>query len=183
MLDEDDPPDLDPPEALSEQIVAIAHLESAVTSVDWGEGLVLRYGGFYGPGTTLSLAPDAEIASAVRKRRFPIIGDCGGVWSHVHIGDAATATLAAIEHGKPGIYNIVDDEPAPVRDWLPILAYTLGAKPPRHVPRWLARLVAGPSVTLTMTEAHGASTTKAKREFGWEPRYASWRQGFAQGLG
>ena len=123
------------------------------------------------------------MAAPVRKRRFPIIGDGGGVFSHVHVDDAATATVAAIDHGRPGVYNIVDDEPAPVREWLPVLADALGAKPPRRILRWLARLVAGETATLMMTEARGASNAKAKQELGWKPRYPSWRQGFAQGLG
>ena len=154
-----------------------------MTTIEWGEGLVLRYGGFYGPGTAISLDPDAVMAALVRKRRFPILGDGGGVWSHVHIDDAAAATVAAIDHGQPGIYNIVDDEPAPVREWLPVLASALDAKPPRHVPRWLGRLAAGEAATLMMTEGRGASNAKAKRELGWQPHYASWRLGFTQGLG
>jgi nucleoside-diphosphate-sugar epimerase len=162
---------------------AMLYLERAVTTIEWGEGLVLRYGGFYGPGTGLSLAPDAVMAGPIRKRRFPIVGDGGGVWSYVHIADAAAATAIAVERGRPGVYNIVDDEPAPVREWLPVLASALGAKPPRRIPRWLGRLLAGEVATLMMTEARGASNEKAKRELGWQPRYASWRLGFAQGLG
>jgi 2-alkyl-3-oxoalkanoate reductase len=162
---------------------AILYLEQAVTTIEWGEGLVLRYGGFYGPGTGISLAPDAVMAGPIRKRRFPIVGGGGGVWSFVHIEDAAEATAAAVERGQAGIYNIVDDEPAPVREWLPALASALSAKPPRRIPRWLARLAAGEIATLMMTEARGTSNEKAKRELGWQPRYASWRQGFAQGLG
>jgi nucleoside-diphosphate-sugar epimerase len=180
---EADPLDPNPPAALRAPLVGILHLERAVTTIDWGEGLVLRYGGFYGPGTAISLAPDAVMAAPIRKRRFPIVGDGGGVWSHVHIEDAAAATAAAVEHGKPGIYNIVDDEPAPVREWLPVLASALDAKPPRRVPRWLARLAAGEMATLMMTEVRGASNEKAKRELGWKPAYASWRLGFAEGLG
>jgi 2-alkyl-3-oxoalkanoate reductase len=144
---------------------------------------VLRYGGFYGPGTAVSRAPDAPMAAPIRKRWSPIVGDGGGVWSHVHIDDAAAATVAAVEGGQPGIYNIVDDEPAPVREWLPVLASALDAKPPRRIPRWLGRLAAGEAATLMMTESRGASNEKAKRELGWTPRYASWRQDFAQGLG
>jgi nucleoside-diphosphate-sugar epimerase len=180
---EADPLDPNPPAALRTGQAAILHLEQAVTTIEWGEGLVLRYGGFYGPGTGISLAPDALMAVPIRKRRFPIVGDGGGVWSHVHIEDAAAATVAAVERGQPGIYNVVDDEPAPVRDWLPVLASALGAKPPRRVPRWLARLAAGEAATVMMTDLRGASNAKAKRELGWQPRYASWRQGFAQGLG
>ena len=180
---EADPLDPDPPAALRAPLVGILHVEQAVTTIEWGEGLVLRYGSFYGPGTAISLAPDAVMAAPVRKRRFPIVGDGGGVFSHVHIDDAAAATVAAVEHGRPGIYNIVDDEPAPVREWLPVLASALDAKPPRRIPRWLGRLAAGEAATLMMTEVRGASNAKAKRELGWKPRYASWRQGFAQGLG
>jgi len=180
---EADPLDPDPPAPMRPVVEALLHLDAAVTTIDWGEGLVLRYGGFYGPGTSISLAPDAQMAAPVRKRRFPIVGDGGGVWSHVHIEDAAAATAIAVERGKPGVYNIVDDEPAPVREWLPVLASALGAKPPRRIPRWLGRLAAGEMATVMMTEVKGASNEKAKRELGWKPRYASWRQGLAQGLG
>jgi nucleoside-diphosphate-sugar epimerase len=173
----------DPPAALRTVQAGYLYLEQAVTTIEWGEGLALRYGGFYGPGTSVSLAPDAEMAGPIRKRRFPIVGDGGGVWSHVHVEDAAAATAAAVDHGKPGIYYVVDDDPAPVREWLPVLAGALGAKPPRRVPRWLARLLAGEAATVMMTEAKGASNAKAKRELGWQLRYPSWRQGFAQGLG
>jgi nucleoside-diphosphate-sugar epimerase len=180
---EDDPLDPNPPAALRTGLEAILYLEQAVTTIEWGEGLALRYGGFYGPGTGISLAPDAVMAGPIRKRRFPIVGDGGGVWSHVHVEDAAAATAIAVERGRPGVYNVVDDDPAPVREWLPVLASALGAKPPRRIPRWLGRLAAGEVATLMMTEARGASNDKAKRELGWQPRYASWRQGFAQGLG
>ncbi len=173
----------DPPVALRAQLAGILHLEQAVTTIDWGEGLVLRYGSFYGPGTAISRAPDALMAALVRKRRFPIVGDGGGVMSHIQVDDAAAATVAAIEHGDPGIYNVVDDEPAPLREWLPVLASALDAKPPRRIPRWLGRLAAGEAATLMMTEVRGASNEKAKRELGWQPRYPSWRLGFAQGLG
>jgi nucleoside-diphosphate-sugar epimerase len=159
------------------------YLERAVTAIEWGEGLALRYGGFYGPGTSISLSPDATMAAPIRKRRFPIIGQGGGVFSYIHVEDAATATTVAVERGRPGVYYVVDDEPAPMREWLPVLASALDAKPPRRIPRWLARLAAGEAATAMMTEAKGASNEKAKREFGWQPRYASWRQGFAQGLG
>jgi nucleoside-diphosphate-sugar epimerase len=173
----------DAPAALRTGQAAILHLEQAVTTIEWGDGLALRYGGFYGPGTGISLAPDAVMAAPIRKRRFPIVGDGGGVWSYVHIEDAAAATAVAVERGQPGIYNVVDDDPAPVREWLPELASALDARPPRRVPRWLARLAAGEAATLMMTEVRGASNAKAKRELGWQPRYPSWRQGFAQGLG
>jgi 2-alkyl-3-oxoalkanoate reductase len=180
---EADPLDPNPPAALRTGLAAIRYLEQAVTTIEWGEGLALRYGGFYGPGTGISLAPDAVMAAPVRKRRFPIVGDGGGVWSHVHIEDAAAATAAAVERGQPGVYNVVDDDPAPVREWLPVLASALDAKPPRRVPRWLVRLLAGEAATAMMTDVRGASNEKAKRELGWQPQYSSWRQGFAQGLG
>jgi nucleoside-diphosphate-sugar epimerase len=180
---EADPLDPNPPAALRTGQAAILHLEQAVTTIAWGEGLVFRYGSFYGPGTGISLAPDAVIAAPVRKRRFPVVGHGGGIWSHVHIEDAAAATAIAVERGRRGVYNVVDDDPAPVREWLPALASALDAKPPRRVPRWLARLAAGETATVMMTDVRGASNEKAKRELGWQPRYASWRQGFVQGLG
>jgi 2-alkyl-3-oxoalkanoate reductase len=180
---EADPLDPDAPGTPQPGLEAIVYLERAVTTIEWGEGLALRYGGFYGPGTGISLAPDAVMAAPIRKRRFPIVGDGGGVWSHIHIDDAATATAIAVERGRPGVYYVVDDEPAPVREWLPALASALDAKPPRRIPRWLGRLAAGEVATAMMTEARGASNEKAKRELGWQPRYSSWRQGFAQGLG
>ena len=183
VLTEDDPLDPNAPGLRQPGLEAILYLERAVTTIDWAEGLVLRYGGFYGPGTAISLAADASMAAPIRKRRFPIVGKGEGVFSYVHIDDAATATAIAVERGRPGIYNVVDDEPARVRDWLPVLASALDAKPPRRIPRTLARLLAGEMATRMMTEARGASNHKAKRELGWQPRYASWRQGFAQGLG
>jgi len=183
VLTEADPIDPNPPGAMRPALVGILHVERSVTSIEWGEGLVMRYGGFYGPGTSMSRAPDAEMAGPIRKRRFPIVGDGDGVWSYIHIEDAAAATALAVERGEPGIYNIVDDEPAPVREWLPVLASALGAKPPRRVPRWLARLAAGEMATVMMTESRGSSNAKAKRELGWQLRYPSWRLGFAQGLG
>jgi nucleoside-diphosphate-sugar epimerase len=183
VVTEADPHDPNPPGAMRTGLAAILHLEQAVTTIEWGEGLVLRYGSFYGPGTGFSLAPDAVMASPIRKRRFPLVGGGGGVWSFVHIEDAAAATAAAVDHGQPGIYNVVDDDPAPVRDWLPALASALGAKPPRRVPRWLVRLAAGETATAMMTEVQGASNEKAKRELDWQLRYPSWRLGFAQGLG
>jgi 2-alkyl-3-oxoalkanoate reductase len=183
LLTEADPLDLNPPGALRPALVGIAHVEQAVPAIDWGDGLALAYGGFYGPGTGISLAPDAPMAAAVRKRRFPIIGDGAAVWSHIHIEDAATATALAVERGAPGIYNIVDDDPAPLAEWLPALASALGAKPPRRIPRRLARLIAGEMATVMMTDSKGSSNAKAKRELGWELRYPSWRQGLVQGLG
>jgi 2-alkyl-3-oxoalkanoate reductase len=154
-----------------------------VTGIRWAEGLVLRYGGFYGSGTSVSLDPEAAMAKPVRRRQFPLIGNGAGVWSFVHIEDAALATVAAVERGPGGIYHVVDDEPAPVREWLPALAAALGAKPPLRVPRWLGRLLAGEAATVMMTEVRGANNAKAKRELGWQLRYPSWRLGFAKGLG
>ena len=166
---EDDPFDPEPIEPMRDAHAAIRHLEAAVTGAEWTEGVVLRYGGFYGPGTSLAL--DGEHAELIRKRRFPIVGDGSGVWSFVHIEDAAEATVAAVEHGRRGVYNIVDDEPAPVTEWLPAVADRLGAKPPRRVPRWVGRLVAGEVVTVMMTEVRGASNAKARRELGWRPAH------------
>jgi nucleoside-diphosphate-sugar epimerase len=180
---EDDPLDPDPPEAFRNTLAAIRYLEDAVAGADWTEGIVLRYGGFYGPGTGVAASPSAAQAAIVRKRKFPIVGGGTGVWSLVHIEDAATATVAAIERGPRGIYNVVDDEPAPVAEWLPVLAAALGAKPPMRIPKWLGRLVAGEAATIMMTDVRGASNEKAKRELDWRLRYPSWRQGFAEGLG
>jgi nucleoside-diphosphate-sugar epimerase len=165
---EDDPLDPTPMPSMRETNAAMRHLDRAVTDAG---GIALRYGGFYG-------AANDGMIEAVRKRQFPIVGDGGGVFSFVHLDDAAAATVLALEHGEAGIYNIVDDEPAPVREWLPVLADALGAKPPRHAPRWLARLVAGEAAVMMGTESRGASNAKAKRELGWTLRYPSWRQGF-----
>jgi nucleoside-diphosphate-sugar epimerase len=176
---EDDPLDPSPPDAMRETLDAIRHLEDAVTGADWLEGLALRYGGFYGPGTSLSPDGGAQV-EMIRGRKFPVVGDGGGVWSFIHIEDAAEATVAAVTRGRPGVYNIVDDDPAPVAQWLPAAASAIGAPPPRHVPRWLGRIVAGEAATVMMTEVRGASNEKAKRELGWRPRHASWREGFAQ---
>lgn len=178
---EDDPLDSDPPAALRRTLEAIRHLEQAVMNADRIEGVVLRYGGFYGPGTSLD-GDRSEQVEMIRKRKFPVVGDGRGVWSFVHVEDAADATMAAVERGSPGIYNIVDDEPAPVAEWLPALAAAVGAKPPRRVPRWLGRLLAGEAATVMMTDVRGASNAKAKRELGWQSRHPSWRDGFA-GLG
>jgi nucleoside-diphosphate-sugar epimerase len=183
VKDENDPFDADPPEQLRAMLDAIRYLEQAVTSIDWGTGIVLRYGGFYGPGTSVSVDPEGEMVTPVRKRQFPVVGDGGGVWSFIHIADAAAATVAAVDDAAPGLYNVVDDEPARVRDWLPGLAKAVAAKPPRHVPRWLGRLLVGEAGTVMMTEVRGASNEKAKRELGWQPRYPSWQVGFAEGLG
>jgi nucleoside-diphosphate-sugar epimerase len=178
---EADPLDPSPPPALRPLVDALRHLEEAVTGAAWTEGIVLRYGGFYGPGTSLALEPEGEHVAAIRQRKFPVVGSGAGMWSFIHIEDAATATVAAIERGERGIYNVVDDEPAPVSVWLPVAADVFGAKPPRRVPRWLGRIMAGEAATVMMTEARGASNEKAKLELGWRPRYASWRQGFTEG--
>ena len=173
---EDDPLDPHPPASARRTLEAIRHLEGAVLGAEGLEGIVLRYGGFYGPET--SLAEGGVHLEAFRRRRFPIVGKGTGVWSFIHIDDVATATLAAIERGRRGIYNIVDDEPAPVSEWLPALAAAIGVKPPRRVPAWLGRLLAGEQAVSMMTEVRGASNAKAKRELGWELLYPSWRQGF-----
>jgi len=165
---EADPIDDAPPPNTAKTYAAITHLEKATT--DFG-GIALRYGGFYGAANDALIDP-------VRKRQFPIVGQGGGIFSWLHLDDGAAATVLALEHPGPAIYNIVDDEPAAVRDWLPVLANVLGAKPPRHVPTWLARLIAGPASVVLATQARGSSNAKAKRELGWTPRYASWRLGF-----
>src|SRR5918999_339830 len=164
---EDDPLDPDPAPSARRTHAAMRHLEAAVTDAG---GIALRYGGFYG-------ADNDGLVEPVRKRQFPIVGDGDGVFSFIHLDDAAAATVLALEHDSVGIYNIVDDDPAPVREWLPVLAQALGAKPPRNVPRWLALLVAGKNAVQMGTESRGASNAKAKRELGWTPRYASWREG------
>jgi 2-alkyl-3-oxoalkanoate reductase len=165
---EDDPLDPAPPAKARESNAAMRHVEEVVTNAG---GIALRYGIFYG-------AANDGLVEPVRKRQYPIIGDGGGVASWIHLDDAAAATVLALEHDRPGIFNVVDDEPAPVREWLPVLADALGAGPPRRFPRWLARLVAGEVAVVMGTEARGASNAKAKRELGWQPRYPSWREGF-----
>ncbi|WP_137119631.1 NAD-dependent epimerase/dehydratase family protein [Segeticoccus rhizosphaerae] len=177
VKNEDDAVDPSPAREMRETVAAILHLEEAVLGAQWTEGIVLRYGGFYGPGT--SLAPGGDQTEMVRKRRFPLVGDGAGVWSFIHVADAADATAAAVERGTRGIYNIVDDEPAPVAEWLPALAQTLGAKAPMRVPRFVGRLFAGETGVVMMTELRGASNAKAKRELVWRPAHPSWRQGFA----
>ena len=174
---EDDPLDPTPAREMRESLAAIRHLEAAVTGADWTEGIVLRYGGFYGPGTSMSLG--GEQLEMIRKRRFPVVGNGQGMWSFVHIADAAEATVLAVEHGQRGIYNVVDDEPAPVAEWLPAMAESIGAPRPWHVPRFVGRLLAGEAGAVMMTETRGASNAKAKRDLGWEPRHPSWRAGIA----
>jgi nucleoside-diphosphate-sugar epimerase len=172
---EADPLDPDPPRGLRETHAAIRRLEALVTGAG---GVILRYGGFYGPGT--GLGPGGDQLRMVRERKFPIIGDGGAVWSFAHTEDVATATVAALERARPGeIYNVCDDDPAPVREWLPLLARSLGARPPRRVPAWLARVLATPGSVVLMTDARGASNAKAKAELDWTPAWPSWREGFA----
>lgn len=175
---EDDPLMSDPPPQFRRSAEAIAELERQVVHA---AGLVLRYGYFYGPGTSISRG--GSLGVEVARRRLPIVGGGGGVWSFIHVEDAARATLAALTSGDPGIYNIVDDEPAPVAQWVPALAGALGAKPPRHVPAWLARPLAGEYGLMTMMRAQGACNARSKAAFGWTPRYASWREGFRAALG
>lgn len=163
---EDDPLDSAPPATARQTFAAMNHLDQAVTGAG---GIALRYGGFYGD-------PDA-LTKAVRKRQYPIIGDGAGVMPFIHLHDAAAATVLALDHDGPAIYNITDDEPAPVRDWLPVLADAVGAKPPRHLPSWLARMVMGEGLAM-MTESRGASNAKATKELDWTLRYPTWRQGF-----
>jgi nucleoside-diphosphate-sugar epimerase len=167
---EDDPLDPTPVDGMTETAAAMTYLDEGVIKAG---GIALRYGNFYGAGNDGWVEP-------VRKRQFPIVGDGGGVSSFIHLEDAAAATVRALEHEGPAIYNIVDDEPAPAREWLPVLAEALGAKPPRRFPVWLARLFAGDAGVMLGTTARGASNAKAKRELGWTPRYPSWRQGFAE---
>jgi nucleoside-diphosphate-sugar epimerase len=167
---ENDPLDTTPVAGMGETAAAMTYLDQAVTGAG---GIALRYGNFYG-------APNDGLLEPVRKRQFPIVGDGDGFASFIHLDDAAAATVLALEHDGPAIYNIVDDEPGPVREWLPVLANALGAKPPRHVPVWLARLFAGETGVMLGTESRGASNAKAKRELGWALRYPTWRQGFAE---
>jgi nucleoside-diphosphate-sugar epimerase len=179
---EEDPLQASPPKGITVTLDAIKYLESTVTRADGIEGLALRYGGFYGPFTSIGLNPDGEQIEMIRKRRLPVVGEGAGIWSLVHIRDAAAATAAAVERGEPGLYNVVDDEPVRVSVLLPELAKAIGARRPRRLPRWLGRLVAGEAATVMMTEVRGASNEKAKRELGWELQYPSWRLGIREGL-
>lgn len=170
---EDDPLDPTPPAAMRETVSAMAHLDRTITSAG---GIALRYGSFYGD-------KDDGIVMAVRSGKFPIVGNGEGVWSHIHLEDAASATVLALEHDGPAIYNVVDNEPAPTRVWLPELAKIIGAKPPQRYPALLARFFAGEAAVIMATESRGASNAKAKRELGWTLKYPSWRQGFAAAYG
>jgi nucleoside-diphosphate-sugar epimerase len=174
---EEDPLDPHPISAVHETFEAIRYVEETVTTADWTTGIALRYGGFYGPGT--SIWAGGEHLEPIRRRKFPIVGDGKGVWSFIHIEDAAEATADAVERGERGIYNVADDSPEAIRDWLPGVAELIGAPPPRRVPKWLGRLVGGQPGVIMMTELRGVSNEKAKRELGWEPRYPSWREGLA----
>jgi 2-alkyl-3-oxoalkanoate reductase len=165
---EDDPLDATVVKGMVATRDALRHLEEAVTDAG---GIALRYGLFYG-------ADNDGLVEPVRKRQFPIVGDGGGMASFIHLDDAAAATVLALEHDSPGIFNVADDDPAPTREWLPVLAEVLGAKPPRRIPRWLAQVVGGPVAVMMGTNARAVSSAKAKRELGWELRYPSWRQGF-----
>lgn len=181
LKSEDDPLFDEAPWPWARSVKALHSLEDAVTKTEGIEGVVLRYGFFYGPGS--SYAQDGFWAGEVRRRRFPVVGRGSGVFSFIHVDDAAAATVAAAERGRPGIYNVVDDDPAPMRDWLPAYAQAVGAKKPFRVPKLLARIVAGEYTTQMATELRGASNERAKRELGWAPRYGSWRQGFSEALG
>jgi nucleoside-diphosphate-sugar epimerase len=178
---EDDPLFDDAPMPWLRSVRALHVLEDAVTKTPGIEGVVLRYGFFYGPGS--AYASGAHWAREVRRRRFPIVGRGRGVFSFIHVDDGAAATVAAVEGGIPGIYNVVDDEPAPLRDWLPVYAEAVGAKKPWRVPKLVARIAAGSYATMLATELRGASNSRAKAELGWQPRYPSWRRGFREALG
>jgi 2-alkyl-3-oxoalkanoate reductase len=173
---EDDPLDPHPPAAQRETMTAIRHLERVVPAATPMLGLVLRYGSLYGQ------AEGDEFVDLIRQRRMPVIGNGAGIWSFVHVSDAAAATVAAVGRGRPGVYNVVDDEPASVAEWLPFLARAIGAKPPLRIPLWLGRLAAGEVGVSVMTQVRGSSNAKAKRELGWQPEWASWRQGFTPGV-
>jgi nucleoside-diphosphate-sugar epimerase len=177
---ETDPFDPDPPFAMTRTLDAIQTLEHIVSTTAGLNGMALRYGSLYGPGT--SIASEGEIVRQIRQRSFPLIGNAAGVWSFIHVDDAARATQLAIERGAPGIYNIVDDEPAEVSEWLPDLARALGAKPPFRLPAWIGRFAIGEAGISMMTQIRGSSNAKAKRALGWQPEYASWRDGFRRGL-
>ena len=178
---EEDALDEEPPASARQSLAAILHVESVVPGADGLTGIVLRYGSFYGPGTSLGVG--GEQVEMIRKRRFPVVGGGTGVWSFIHMHDAATATVAALDHGTAGIYNICDDDPAPVSEWMPYLAEAIGAKPPMRLPAWLAKPMLGEFGLLMMTRQRGCSNAKAKRELGWTPQFASWREGFRTGLG
>ena len=180
VKDEEAPLLQDAPGGFAEGLRTVRRMEDTVVGAEGLDGLVLRYGFFYGPGTYY--AADGSTAADVRKRRMPVVGKGTGTFSFIHVDDAADATVAAVERGAPGIYNVVDDDPAPMSEWLPVYAEALGAKKPWRVPVWLAKLIAGRGVALFSISLRGASNTKAKRELGWAPSHPSWRQGFAESL-
>ena len=175
---EEDPLWDDAPWPWKRSIDALHELEDAVTKTQGIEGVVLRYGFFYGPGS--AYGPGGSLEHEVRRRRFPVVGRGSGVFSFVHVDDAADATVATVERGAPGIYNIVDDEPAAMREWVPVYADAIGAKRPYRIPRFVARLFAGPYAVMLATEVRGASNERAKAELGWQPRFGSWREGFRE---
>jgi len=172
---EEDPLDPDPIAPMRTTLAALRHLEAAVIGADWTQGIVLRYGALYGPGTSLD-RNGGEMTDMIRRRFFPIVGNGEGMSSFIHVADAADATVAAVERGTRGIYQVVDDEPAPIREWLPAIAAAIGAPPPRRIPRWLGRLLAGEAIATISTETRGATNERAKRVLGWTPRHASWRE-------
>jgi nucleoside-diphosphate-sugar epimerase len=174
---EEEQVDASPPRGMRDVMAALSHLEQAVLKARWTQGIVLRYGAFYGPGT--SLTANGEQVELIRRHKFPLVGDGGGVWSFVHVADAAEATVAAIERGHRGVYNVVDDDPAPVAEWLPALAEEVGAKRPSNVPRFVGRLFAREAGVVAMTQMRGASNAKAKRELDWHPSHPTWRAGLA----
>jgi nucleoside-diphosphate-sugar epimerase len=176
---ETDALDPDPIAPMRTTLAAIRHLEAAVIGADWTQGIVLRYGGLYGPGTSMSFE-GGEMTEMIRRRFLPIIGNGQGMSSFLHVADAADATVAAVERGSRGIYQIVDDEPAPAREWVPAIAAAIGAPPPRHIPRWLGRLLAGEAVVAISTETRGATNELAKRVLGWKPQHPSWREAWAR---
>lgn len=177
---EDVPLDPDPAPASRQTMAGIQHLEAAVTGDQSMEGLALRYAAFYGP--TGSIGKGGELVEMIRQRKLPLVGDGSGVWSFIHYDDAADATVRAVQTGDPGVYQIADDDPATAAVWLPELARILGAKPPRHIPTWLAKLAIGDFGVAAFTKIRGADNSKAKDTFGWQPGYASWREGFRHGL-
>lgn len=178
---EEDPLDPNPPAGFAKMLAAIRYLEETVRKTVDLQAFALRYGLFYGPGT--GIAKDGPVIGLVRKRMFPIVGNGAGIWSFIHVHDAARATVSAVSSGSPGIYNVVDNEPAPVTTWLPALADAVGGKPPYRVPVWLGKLAIGEGGVSMMTQIRGGSNAKAKHELGWEPTYQTWRRGFVEGLG
>lgn len=181
VKDEEASLDLEAPGKIGKAVAALADLECQVLGAEGLDGLVMRFGWFYGPNTYIG--PGGSQAEEVRKRRYPIVGKGEARFSFIHTEDAAAAVVTALERGAPGVYNVVDDEPSPLREWLPVYAEAMGAKPPRRIPRWLVALTVGPTLARTATESRGASNAKAKRELAWQPAHPSWRQGFPELFG